>query len=155
VVSATKLPFLWVDMYTFLCNNLNFIDFLFTNVKKISQILESLVRKWKTLEQNGLATVAISLLQRESITHNSNFFVGPLQFELSQLHCMSLYVTIMEFFSGARPNDSMHSLSLVLFYNIFSITSIELLRITMFYRTIPTMQSTVDSMDLDETHKIG
>jgi len=142
-------------MYTFLCNNLNFIDFLFTNVKKISQILESLVRKWKTLEQNGLATVAISLLQRESITHNSNFFVGPLQFELSQLHCMSLYVTIMEFFSGARPNDSMHSLSLVLFYNIFSITSIELLRITMFYRTIPTMQSTVDSMDLDETHKIG
>ena len=155
MVSATKLPFLWVDMYTFLCNNLNFIDFLFTNVKKISQILESLVRKWKTLEQNGLATVAISLLQRESITHNSNFFVGPLQFELSQLHCMSLYVTIMEFFSGARPNDSMHSLSLVLFYNIFSITSIELLRITMFYRTIPTMQSTVDSMDLDETHKIG
>ena len=77
-------------MLTFLCNKLNFIVF-FSHEKKISQILESLARKWKTLEQNGLTTVATWLKERESITHNSNFsylklFCGPLQFELSKFH---------------------------------------------------------------------
>jgi len=33
--------------------------------------------------------VAAWLKQRESITHNSNFFGGPLQFELSKFHCIS------------------------------------------------------------------
>ena len=68
-------------MFAFLCNELNFIVF-FSHEKKISQILESLARKWATLERNGLATVAI----RESITqtfHNSNCFDGPLQFEFT------------------------------------------------------------------------
>jgi len=57
-----KLPFMW----------LHFIVF-FSNEKKISQILESLARKWNTLEQNGLATVATWLKQRESITYSSSF----------------------------------------------------------------------------------
>jgi len=55
-VSAIKLPFMRLDVLKFLYNKLNFIVFL--HEKKISQILESLVRKWNTLEQNGLATVA-------------------------------------------------------------------------------------------------
>ena len=42
--------------------------------KKKAQILESLARKWNTLERNGLTTVTIWPTQRESITHNSNFF---------------------------------------------------------------------------------
>jgi len=48
-------------------------SFFSFHVKKISQILESLARKWNTLEQNGLAMVATWPNQRESITHNSNF----------------------------------------------------------------------------------
>jgi len=28
------------------------------------------------------------LKQRESITHNSNIFGGPMQFELSKFHCI-------------------------------------------------------------------
>jgi len=63
---------LWLNVFTFLYNKLNFIV-LFSHEKKISQILESLVRNWNTLAQNGLATVATWLKQRESITHNSNF----------------------------------------------------------------------------------
>jgi len=55
-----------------LCNKPNFIVF-FSREKKISQFLESLARKRNTLEQNGLTTVAKWLMQRESITHNSNF----------------------------------------------------------------------------------
>jgi len=51
-----KLPFLWLDVFTFLWNKLNFIIF-FLHEKKISQILERLARKWNTLEQNGLVTV--------------------------------------------------------------------------------------------------
>jgi len=47
--------------------------FFFSHEKKISQILESLARKWNTLERNGLAAVATWLMQRESITRNSNF----------------------------------------------------------------------------------
>ena len=27
------------------------------------------------------------LMQRESVTYNSTFFAGPLQFELSKFHC--------------------------------------------------------------------
>jgi len=46
--------------------------FFFPHEKKISQILESLARKWNTLERNGLAAVATWLMQKESITHNSN-----------------------------------------------------------------------------------
>ena len=57
VVSAIKLPFLWLDVFTFLCNKPNFIVF-FSHEKKISKILESLGRKWNTLERNGLTTVA-------------------------------------------------------------------------------------------------
>jgi len=49
------------------------ICFFVSHKKKISQILERLARKKNTLEQNGLATVATWLTQRESITHNSNF----------------------------------------------------------------------------------
>jgi len=67
VVSAIKLPFMWLDMFTFLCNKLNFIVF-FSYEKKISQILESLARKWNTLDRNRLATVASWFKQRESIT---------------------------------------------------------------------------------------
>ena len=72
MVSAIKLPFLWLDVFKFLCNKLNFIVF-FSHEKKISQILESLARKWNTLERNGLITVTTRLKQRESITLNSNF----------------------------------------------------------------------------------
>jgi len=36
--------------FTFLCNKLNFVVF-FSHAKKILQILESLARKWNTLEQ--------------------------------------------------------------------------------------------------------
>jgi len=72
VVSAIKLPFMWLDAFTFLCNKLNFIVF-FSHEKKISQISESLARKWITLERNGLTTMATWVMQRESITHNSNF----------------------------------------------------------------------------------
>jgi len=67
VVSAIKLPFMWLDVFTFLCNKLNFIVF-FSREKKISQILESLTRKWNALERNRLATVATWLKQKESIT---------------------------------------------------------------------------------------
>ena len=66
---------MWLDLFTFLCNKLNFIVF-FSHEKKISQIAEILARKWNTLELNGLATVTAWLKQRESITqtfHNSNF----------------------------------------------------------------------------------
>jgi len=37
-------------------------------MKENLQILESLARKWNTLERNGLATVPTWLKQRESIT---------------------------------------------------------------------------------------
>ena len=67
-----KLPFLWLDVLTFVCNKLNFNVF-FSHEKKISQILESLARKWNTLERNGLSTVVTWLMQRESITHRSSF----------------------------------------------------------------------------------
>jgi len=60
-------------MFTFLRNKLNFIVF-FLHEKKTWQILESLARKWKTLERSGLATVAAWPKQRESVTRNSNFF---------------------------------------------------------------------------------
>jgi len=70
-VSAIKLPFMWLDVSTFLRNKLNFIVF-FSREKKISQILESLARKWNTLEGNGFALVAIWLKQREIITHTSD-----------------------------------------------------------------------------------
>ena len=43
-VSVIRLPFLWLDVFTFLCNKVNFIVF-FSHEKKISQILESLTRK--------------------------------------------------------------------------------------------------------------
>jgi len=43
------VPFLWLDVFTLLCNKLSFIVF-FSHEKKISQILESLAKKWKTLE---------------------------------------------------------------------------------------------------------
>ena len=69
MVSTTKLSFLWLDVFTFLCNKLNFIVFLFT-WEESSQILESLGRKWNTLERNGLATVVTWLTQT---FHNSNF----------------------------------------------------------------------------------
>jgi len=39
---------MWLDVLTFLCDKLNFIVF-FAHEKKISQILESLARKWNTL----------------------------------------------------------------------------------------------------------
>ena len=52
-VSAIRLPFLWLDVVTFLCNNLNFIVF-FSHEKKISQILENSARKWNKLKRNGL-----------------------------------------------------------------------------------------------------
>ena len=68
-VSAIKLPFMWLDVLTFLCNKPNFILF-FSHGKKIAQILKSLARKWNTLERNGLAMVATWLKQRESIMHN-------------------------------------------------------------------------------------
>jgi len=58
---------MWLDVFTFLCNKLNFIAF-FSREKKISQISESLARKWTTLERNGLAAVATWLKQRESKT---------------------------------------------------------------------------------------
>jgi len=58
--------------------------------RKISQILVSLARKWNIQERNGLATLATWLKQRESITHNSNVFGGPLQFELSKFHCIHI-----------------------------------------------------------------
>jgi len=47
-VSAIKLPFLWLDVFTFFCNKLNFIVF-FSHEKNISQILESLASKLNTL----------------------------------------------------------------------------------------------------------
>jgi len=71
VVSATKLPSLWLDKFTFLCNKLNFIAFLFTweenltNFRKFSQEMELTRVKWARYG---------SLMQRESIIHNSNFF---------------------------------------------------------------------------------
>jgi len=71
-VSAIEVSFQWLDVFTFLCNKHNFIVF-FSHEKKISQTLESLVRKWNTLDQNRLATVATWLKQRKSITLNSNF----------------------------------------------------------------------------------
>jgi len=72
-VSAIKLPFLWPDVFTFLCNKLNFI-FFFSREKKISQILQNLARKSTTLERNGLTMVATRLKHRaKSTTHNSNF----------------------------------------------------------------------------------
>ena len=37
-------------------------------------------------EKISVATVATWLKQRESVTHNSNFFGCPLQFELSKFH---------------------------------------------------------------------
>ena len=37
LISAIKLPFPWLDVFTFLCNMLNFIVF-FSHEKKISQI---------------------------------------------------------------------------------------------------------------------
>ena len=54
LVSAIKLLFLVLDVFTFLCDKLNFIVF-FSHGKKISQIL---ARKWNTLDGNGLAMVA-------------------------------------------------------------------------------------------------
>ena len=69
---------------------------------KSQQILESLARKWNILEQNGLATVAIWLKQRESITHNSNlsylipFLVVP---------CSSSYPS----FTAALPLCTMYN----------------------------------------------
>jgi len=44
--------FLWLDVFTFLRNKLNFAG-LFSHERKISQVLESLARKWNTLERNG------------------------------------------------------------------------------------------------------
>jgi len=43
-VSAIKLPFMWLDVLTFLCNKLYFIVFV-SHENKIAQILESLARK--------------------------------------------------------------------------------------------------------------
>jgi len=79
---------MWLDVFTFLCNKLNFIVF-FSHERKISQILESLARKWNTLERNEFATVATWLKQGESITNNSPAVPGPLQFELTKFHCIS------------------------------------------------------------------
>ena len=72
MVSAIKLPFLWLDVFTFLCNGLNFIV-SFLHEKKVLQILESVARKWNTLERSALALVATWLKQKESKTLNSNF----------------------------------------------------------------------------------
>ena len=44
----------------------------FSHEKKISELSKSLARKWNTLERNRLATVVTWLMQRESITYNSN-----------------------------------------------------------------------------------
>jgi len=73
---------MWLDMFTFLGHRLNFVVF-FSREKKISQIVESLARKWNTLERNRLATVATWLKRRESITlvkakgeHNSGSSKG-------------------------------------------------------------------------------
>jgi len=52
VLSVTKLPFLWLDMFTLLCNKRNFIGFLFTrdenltNFEKFSQEMEQTRTKW-------------------------------------------------------------------------------------------------------------
>jgi len=92
VVSAIKLPFQWLDAFTFLCNKLNFIISL-SHEKKFSQIFESLARKWNTLERNGLTTVATWLKQRESITHNSNFSY----LKLLEVPCSSSYPSFTVF----------------------------------------------------------
>jgi len=68
----TKLPFLCMDVFKFLCDKLDFIVFLFT--------LEENLTNFRTLSRMANA--------RESITHNSNFFDGPLQFEFSKFHCI-------------------------------------------------------------------
>jgi len=52
-----------------MCNKFNFIEFL-SHEKKISQISESLARKWNTLERNRLTMVTTWLKQRENITLN-------------------------------------------------------------------------------------
>jgi len=75
--------------------------FFFSHEKKISQILESLARKWSTLDPSGLTTLATWLMQRESITQNSNFsqlklFYGPLLFELSKFHCIFSDTVVLE-----------------------------------------------------------
>jgi len=54
-------------MFTFLCNKLNLIDFLFTLEENLINFQEM------ELQRNGLAKVATWLMQKESITHNSNF----------------------------------------------------------------------------------
>jgi len=65
-------------MLTFLCNNLNFIDFLFTwevnltSFRKFSQEMEHTRMKW---------------IRYGGHMGNSNLFGGPLQFELSKFHC--------------------------------------------------------------------
>jgi len=61
---------MWPDVLTFLGNKPNFIVF-FSREKKISQILESLAKKWNTLERNRLDTVATWLKQREN-KHTNN-----------------------------------------------------------------------------------
>jgi len=73
VVSATKLPFLWLDMFTFLCNKLNLSVFLFIWEENLTNLRKFIARKWNTLERNGLAMMVTWLMQRESLTHNSNF----------------------------------------------------------------------------------
>jgi len=51
-VSAIKLPFLWLDVFTFLCNKLNFIVFFshgeenLANFRKFTQEMEYTRAKW-------------------------------------------------------------------------------------------------------------
>jgi len=48
-VSAIKLPFLWLDVFTFLCNELNFVVFFSHEIKvfkKFSQEMEYTKVKW-------------------------------------------------------------------------------------------------------------
>jgi len=91
--SAINIPFLWLDVFIFLRNKLNFIVF-FSHNKKILQISESLAKKRDSLEQAKWTHYGghMANAQWEHITQLKLFithtsFGGLLQFEFSKFPC--------------------------------------------------------------------
>ena len=108
MVSAIKLPFLWLDMFKFLCNKLYFIVFFtreenLSNFRKFSQQMEHTRAKW-TPYHGHMATAKRehNIITKLFITQTA--FGGPLQFELSSfivyvlasrvVSCYELNITI-------------------------------------------------------------
>jgi len=100
ITAVSAVPFLWLDVFKFLCSELNFIVFFShekksSNFRKFSQEME--YTRAKSTRYSGH-------IARAKGEHNSSLklfitqtlFGGPMQFELSKFHCTQTLAVFRE-----------------------------------------------------------